>query len=63
LEFLSSINSSQGYKTICNYLNVDENYLLKQLEPYLLKMNLINKGSKGRRITDKGISYLKGQER
>ncbi|MFN3604272.1 MAG: Holliday junction branch migration DNA helicase RuvB [Leptonema sp. (in: bacteria)] len=51
-----------GIKTLSSLLDEEERTLLEVHEPFLLKMGLIEKTSKGRQITAKGIEFLKEYE-
>ena len=48
-----------GIKSLSLIIGVDINTLETKIEPYLLKIGLINKTSRGRLITKEGLSYLK----
>lgn len=60
ISYLNLIKSSNhiGLKTISQILKIDEKTLLDKVEPFLIKMNLILKGSFGRKLTQKGYEYL-----
>lgn len=60
LEMLaSSSGETIGLKTIAQAVGESEDTVEYVYEPYLLMLNLIQRTSKGRKLTDKGFEYLK----
>ncbi len=51
-----------GIKTISSLLDEEEKTLLDHIEPFLLKIGLIEKTKKGRIITQKGYEVIKNME-
>ncbi|MCS7205465.1 MAG: Holliday junction branch migration DNA helicase RuvB [Leptospiraceae bacterium] len=51
-----------GIRTLSSLLDEEEKTLLENYEPFLLKMGLIEKTSRGRIITPRGIEILKTEE-
>lgn len=49
---------SLSLKTISQKLNIDETTIQNNIEPYLVKIFFIEKSSKGRSLTHKGIEFL-----
>lgn len=62
INYLKVVNSNKkiGIKSLSQILNVDEKTLLNKVEPFLIKLNFINKTTNGRTITDVGKNYLDG---
>lgn len=60
LMFLSKAEKeTAGIKTIIQGTNIDEQTIIKKIEPYLVFKGYINKGSKGRVLTLKGQKLIK----
>jgi len=57
LEYLVS-NKVCGLQTIANYLDTSVKNYIFEIEPYLLKKDIIMRTSRGRKITDKGLFVL-----
>jgi len=57
MEYLKNIKSA-GVDSIATFLNTPKQSYLYEVEPYLLQTAMIVRGGTGRRITDKGISFL-----
>ncbi|MGL4647123.1 MAG: Holliday junction branch migration DNA helicase RuvB [Mycoplasmoidaceae bacterium] len=51
-------NQNISLKTISQILFIDENTILNKIEPYLLKINYIEKSNKGRKLTEDGIVFM-----
>lgn len=48
-----------GVRSIAALLNEDISTIEEIIEPYLLRINMITRSSKGRAVTDKAIEYIK----
>ncbi|WP_031488983.1 Holliday junction branch migration DNA helicase RuvB [Ureaplasma canigenitalium] len=59
LEMLFYAENEVGIKSIAQSVNIDQYTVEMKIEPYLLKKHFILKTPRGRRITSKGIEYLK----
>lgn len=59
LKYLSQFNKSVGLELICMYLNQPINTIKTNIEPYLVQSNLIVRTPSGRRLSSRGLSYLK----
>ncbi|ADE19714.1 Holliday junction branch migration DNA helicase RuvB [Mycoplasma crocodyli] len=62
IEYLDLLRNSFDEKwasldTMCGLLNLEKDNLLNEVEPILLYYGLIKKSSRGRQITNEGISY------
>ncbi|RKZ81735.1 MAG: hypothetical protein DRQ39_11540, partial [Gammaproteobacteria bacterium] len=51
--------AKSGEAAICDHLGVDRTLYKESLEPQLMTRGLIERGSRGRSLTDKGEAYLK----
>lgn len=61
IKYLKKLNESTmfiGIKTICQYMNFDEQTIETKIEPFLITNKLIEKTPKGRKITNLGIKLL-----
>lgn len=63
IDYLNLLNESFNEKwvsvdAICGILNTNKERIINEIEPHLLYLKLVEKSSRGRRITSKGIDYL-----
>lgn len=58
LQILREISGPVRLNVLAMRLNVREQTLVKNIEPYLVQIGLVTKVSEGRRLTEKGIAYL-----
>ncbi|MBO7084569.1 hypothetical protein J6W20_01315 [bacterium] len=62
MEYLQTINNCQhqvlGIKTICQITGYDSFTIENYIEPFLFKLELLTKTSKGRALTKKGQNLL-----
>ncbi|QZE12560.1 Holliday junction branch migration DNA helicase RuvB [Mycoplasma sp. Ms02] len=63
IDFLKTLRESFNEKwvsldTVVNIVSSSKDNILKEIEPVLLSNNLIEKSSRGRRITSHGVDYL-----
>ena len=61
LKFIHDSNNPTGIDTISSGLSEDTGNIEETIEPYLIKINFIQRTPRGRVITQKAISYLKEQ--
>lgn len=59
LEYIESNGNGVGLQGISSYLGISIDNYLYEIEPYLLKNNLIVRTGRGRKITKKGIEKIK----
>lgn len=52
-------NKARGLKTIAPYISEDEKTIEFLIEPFLIKKGLLSKTTKGRKLTQFGIDYVK----
>ena len=52
-----------GEKNIATTLNIDPETVSSDIEPYLLKLEYIKRGQRGREITTKGKEYYRKMKR
>ena len=66
LEYLKVIHQNNnvaiGIKTLVQITGYDSHTIENYIEPFLLKINLLTKTSKGRILTKKGIELLNNLE-
>lgn len=62
LKYIKQNEKGVGLQSIASYLDTSAQNYLYQIEPYLLKNNLILRTSRGRKITQKGIEKIKELE-
>ncbi|GAT75585.1 Holliday junction DNA helicase RuvB, partial [Ehrlichia ruminantium] len=61
LQFIYEANNPIGIDTISSALSEDTGNIEETIEPYLIKINFIQRTPRGRVITQKAISYLNEQ--
>ena len=54
IKYLSS-NKVSGIQGICSYLDINQDYYLNELEPLLLRDNIIVRTPRGRKLSEIGI--------
>ncbi|MDR3249843.1 MAG: Holliday junction branch migration DNA helicase RuvB [Mycoplasmataceae bacterium] len=62
LKVLREAKRPIGLKTISDIINIDIETVENKIEPFLLNKHLINKGNKGREITEQGIELLQNNK-
>lgn len=62
LGYLASQSRPVGLDTLSTACDIDKNTIANIIEPYLLQTGLINKGGRGREITDRGLAWIMGKD-
>lgn len=62
-KYISSIKSGVGIQSILSYLGTSAENYMYEIEPYLIKTEVLVRTNKGRIITDKGIKLIRKLER
>lgn len=59
LEYLEDNEKGAGLQSICAYLDIPPASYLYDIEPFLLRNGIIQRGARGRKVTQKGIELMK----
>ena len=57
LRILEASSGPIGLATICNYVNEDQDTIVNNVEPYLMRLGFVQKSVKGRLLTRAGREY------
>jgi Holliday junction DNA helicase RuvB len=62
LALLPSDRSARGLQAIASQLHVDETEVEETIEPFLIQLRLVERETKGRRITLRGTELLEAHD-